>query len=142
MPMQIGLDELLSMLMSRLDAATLESDNQRTRFNVLFRALYKKGLVSDDDVLEAVKDEHRIMKELGMIKELPPEAALKDAARSIMLWVKGDTEALKRSMREYEEQVKAAMEQEKKHIDVAPAGVLNELDRLGGAQGGGKRLIL
>ena len=144
MPMQIGLDELLSMLLARMDSLTLESENQKSRFNIMFRALYRKGLFTDADILDAVREEHRILHELGMLKEMPGEDALKATAEAMMLWVKGDVTAIRRSMDEYDRQVKEAMSrQQKPRIDVAPAAVLDELDRIGGAQqGGAKKLIL
>lgn len=142
MPMQIGLDELLSMLLSRVDGMAMDSENQKSRFNIMFRILYKKGVISDADVLDSVKEEHRILKELGMIEEMPAPEALEAAAKGILLWIKGDVDALKKTMQEYEKRVSDAMaKQQKPKIDVAPAGVLDQLDRLGGQQGG-KKLIL
>ena len=145
MPMQIGLDELLSMLLARVDGITLDSENQKSRFNIMFRVLYKKGLISDRDILESVKEEHRILKELGMIEELPSAEALESAAAGLVLWLKGDAAAIRKTMEDYEKRVSDAMakQQQKPKIDVAPAAVLNQLDRLGGRQqGGGKKLIL
>ncbi len=142
MPMQIGLDELLSMLLARVDGMAMDSENQKSRFNIMFRILYKKGVISDADVLDSVKEEHRILKELGMIEQMPAPEALEAAAKGILLWVKGDVDALKKTMQEYEKRVSDAMaKQQKPKIDVAPAGVLDQLDRLGGQQGG-KKLIL
>jgi hypothetical protein len=142
--MQIGLDELLSMLLARVDGMALESENQKSRFNIMFRILYKKGLISDQDVLDSVREEHRILKALGLIEELPPAEALESAAKGLLLWLKGDATAIKKTMDEYEKRVSEAMaKQQKPKIDVAPAAVLNQLDRLGGTQqGGGKKLIL
>jgi hypothetical protein len=141
--MQIGLDELLSMLLARVDGMTLESENQKSRFNIMFRILYKKGLISDKDVLDSVREEHRILKDIGLIEELPSEDALEGAAKAILLWLKGDAAAIRHTMEEYEKRVSDAMtKQQKPKIDVAPAGILNQLDRLGGQQGGGKKLIL
>lgn len=142
MPMQIGLEELLSMLVSRLDGVTLDSENQKSRFNIMFRTLWKKGLISEEDVLESVRDEHRILHELGVISKMPDEEALRTAADGIMLWVKGDSAAIRKSMEEYDKKIREAMAKQQSKIDVAPAGVLNQLDRLGGSQGGGKKLIL
>ena len=144
MPMQIGLDELLSMLLARVDGLALESENQRTRFNIMFRILYKKGLFSDEDALDAVREEHRILYDLGVLKDMPDEEALKATAENLMLWIKGDSKAIRRSMEEYDKRVKEAMaQQQKPRIDVAPAAVLDQLDRMGGGgQGGGKKLIL
>jgi hypothetical protein len=143
MPMQIGLDELLSMLLARVDGMAVDSENQKSRFNIMFRILYKKGLISDQDVLDSVKEEHRILKELGMIDQEPSHEALENAARGILLWVRSDTDAIKRTMEEYEKRVSDAMsKQQKPKIDVAPAAILGQLDRLGGQQGGGKKLII
>ena len=69
MPMQIGLDELLSMLLARVDGLAMDSENQKSRFNIMFRILYKKGLFSEADALEAVREEHRILKDLGMLEK-------------------------------------------------------------------------
>jgi hypothetical protein len=140
--MQIGLDELLSMLLARVDGMALENENQKSRFNILFRVLYKKGLISDRDILDSVREEHRILKDIGLIEELPPEEALSAAANGILLWIKSDVDGIRKTMEEYERRVSDAMAKQKPKIDVAPAAVLNQLDRLGGQQGGGKKLIL
>ena len=140
MPMQIGIDELLSMLVSRLEEVALETENQKSKFNIMFRMLYKKGLFNEQDAYEAVKDEHKILFELGAIKEMPDDAAIKAAAENLMLWIKGDAEAIKKSVEDIRKRLeKAAEEQNKPKIDVAPAGVLNELDRLGANN---KKIIL
>jgi hypothetical protein len=142
--MQIGLDELLSMLLSRVDGMAMESENQKSRFNIMFRVLYKKGLISDQDVLDSVREEHRILKDLGLIEELPSAEVLESTAKGLLLWLKGDAATLKKTMAEYEKRVSDAMaKQQKPKIDVAPAAVLSQLDRMGDRhQGGGKKLIL
>lgn len=144
MPMQIGLDELISMLLARVDGMAMESENQKSRFNIMFRILYKKGVFTDQDVLDSVREEHRILKDLGMIEQMPSEEALGVVAGAILLWVKGDAGAIRKTMEEYEKRVQDAMaKQQKPKIDVAPAGVLSQLDRMGGGQqqGSGKKLI-
>lgn len=143
MPMQIGLDELLSMLLARVDGLAMDSENQKSRFNIMFRILYKKGLFSEADALESVREEHRILKELGMLEKMPEEESLKAAADTLMLWVKGDVEAIRRSIEEYDKRLQEAMaKQQKPKIDVASAAVLNQLDRMSGNPQGGKKLIL
>ncbi|GHS99538.1 hypothetical protein AGMMS50276_23360 [Synergistales bacterium] len=143
MPMQIGLDELLSMLLARVDGMAMESENQKSRFNIMFRVLYKKGLLTDDDILESVKEEHKILKDIGAIEKLPSEQEMKAVRDGILLWIRGDSSAIRKTMEEYERRVSEAQaKQQKPKIDVAPAAVLNELDRLGGQQGGGKKLII
>ena len=139
---QIGLDELLSMLLARVDNMAMDSENQKSRFNIMFRILYKKGAISDQDVLDSVREEHHVLKELGMIEEMPSDDVLENAAKSILLWIKGDTAAIKKTMEDYKKRVSDAMaKQSKPRIDVAPAAVLGQLERMSGQQGGKKLII-
>ena len=139
---QIGLDDLLSMLLARVDSMAMDSENQKSRFNIMFRILYKKGAISDQDVLDSVREEHNMLKELGMIEEMPSDAALENAAKNLLLWINGDTGTIKKTMEEYKKRVSDAMsKQSKPRIDVAPAAVLGQLDRMG-TQQGGKKLII
>ena len=141
MPMQIGLDELLGMLVSRVEELALDNENQKSRFNIMFRMLYKKGLFNENDVLDAIREENKILLELGMIKAMPEDKTLKAAADNLMLWIKGDAKEIKRSIEELQKRIQEAEEkQNKPKIETAPAGVLNELDRLGGNNS--KKLIL
>ena len=138
MPMQIGLDELLGMLVSRVEDLAVDSENQKSRFNIMFRMLYRKGLFNENDALEAIRDENRIMLELGLIKSMPDEEKLKASADNLMLWVKGDTKEIKRSIEDLQKRIKEAEQKSSQpKIETAPVGVLNELDRMGG-----KKLIL
>ena len=143
MPVEhIGLDELLSMLLARVDGMSMDSENQKSRFNIMFRILYKKGVISDNDVLDSVREEHRVLKELGMIEEMPSDEALENVVKGILLWIKGDSEAIQKTMEDYKKRVSDAMaKQSKPRIDVAPAAVLGQLDRMAPQQGG-KKLIL
>lgn len=137
--MQIGLDELLSMLAARVEETSIDLDNQKTRFNVMFRILYKKGLFNENDAIEAIKEENKILLELGAIKSMPDDKTIKAAAENLMLWIKGDINEIKKSIQEMQERLQQAEQQQKNRIDVAPAGVLNELDRVSGQN---KKLIL
>lgn len=139
--MQIGLEDLLSMLVSRVDELSIDTENSKSRFNIMFRMLYKKGLFTENDALDAIRDENKILLELGLIKALPDEDTLKAAAQSLMLWIKGDAKEIKHSMDELQKRIQAeAQKRTAPKIETAPAGVLNELDRLGGSNN--KKLIL
>ena len=141
MPMQIGLDELLGMLVSRVEELALDNENQKSRFNIMFRMLYKKGLFSENDALDAIREENKILLELGLIKDMPDEKTIKAAADNLMLWIKGDTKEIKRTMEDLQKRIQEAeAKQNAPRIETAPAGVLNELDRLGGNNK--KKLIL
>ena len=139
--MQIGLEDLLSMLVSRVDELSIDNENSKSRFNIMFRMLYKKGLFSEQDALDSLKDENKILFELGLIKAMPDDDTLKAAAKSLMLWIKGDTTEIKHSIDNLNKRIQEeAQKRQAPKIETAPAGVLNELDRLGGSNT--KKLIL
>ncbi|MDD3689817.1 MAG: hypothetical protein PHI81_07260 [Synergistaceae bacterium] len=144
MPMQVSLDEILSMLLARVDSLVLSDETSKSKFNIITRVLYKKGIITDDDVADSIREEHRVLKELGLIAEEPGEDVVKSIAENILQWIKGDVEALKKGMEEYERKMQDAVSRQpqKPKIDVAPAAVLQQLNRMGGKQGGGSKLIL
>ena len=138
-PMQIGLDEVISMMLSRIDSMSMASENMKSKFNILARALYKKGLLTDEDIFQSVKEEHQLMKDLGALKDIPDDAALKAIADNMIVWLKNDSETIKKSMAEYEAKVKAMIEEEerKPKLETASAADLQRLDRMVGKKSGG-----
>lgn len=143
MPMQVSLDEILSMLLARVDSLALSDENSKSKFNIITMALYKKGVLTDEDVVDSIREEHRMLKELGLIAEMPGEEMVAAIADNILQWIKGDVAALKKGMEEYEKKVQEAMskQSQKPRIDVASPAVLQQLDRMGGKQGGGKIIL-
>jgi hypothetical protein len=149
MPMQISLEEIITMLLSRVESLALNDENNKTKFNIVARALYKKGLITDNDILDSVKEEHRMLKELGLIQETPGDDIASSVAGNILQWIRGDVGAIKAAMEDYEKKVKEyAREHEKKSsLTVASSDVLQQLDRLSSQQQssgnrGGSRLII
>ncbi|MDR1943671.1 MAG: hypothetical protein LBQ19_02515 [Synergistaceae bacterium] len=141
MPMQISLEEVIAMLLSRVESLALNDENNKTRFNIVARALYKKGFITDQDIVDSVKEEHWMMKEIGLIQEEPGEETAISVADNILQWIRGDVEGIKKTMEEYEKRVKEyAREQEKKSsLTVASPDVLHQLDRLSSQQSSGNR---
>lgn len=146
MQRQISLDELLSMLVARMDSLAYSDENQKTKFNIIARALYKKGLIEDEDIIESIREEHRILKELGAISELPSEDVVQAIADSILQWIKGDVEKITQAMEKYEKKLQEMIQKEqqsaKPRIDVASPAILEQLDKINkGHGGGGSKLI-
>lgn len=145
MPMQVSLDEILSMLLARVDSLAINDENSKSKFNIVARVLYKKGILTDADIVESIKEEHRMLKELGAIAEEPSDDIVETIADGILQWIKGDVDSLKKGMEEYERKVQEALakqQAQKPKIDVASPAVLQQLNRMGGkGQGGGKIII-
>ena len=132
LPMQISLEEVITMLLSRVESLAMSDENGKTRFNVVARALYKKGLITDEDITESVREEHRMLKELGMLQELPKDEVVNAVAEGILQWIRGDVNAIRQAMEEYDKKLKeyAREESRKSTIAVASSDVLHQLDRM------------
>ena len=141
-PMQISLEEIISMLLQRVEALSASDENSKTKQNIIYRALYKKGLITEEDILGSVKEEYRMLKELGVIQDEPSDDMYKTITDGILQWIKGDVEGIKKSMAEYEQKLREFAREEaaqKPKIEVAGANVLNQLDAA--ANKGGKLII-
>lgn len=143
MQQQISLDEILSLLLSRVDGLSVGLENLKSKFNVLGRALYRKGLLTDEDIIQAIKDENSLLFDLGAIKEKPDDDMVKTIGDSLIQWLKGDSEAIKETMKTYDEKLRQAMakEESKPRIDVASPSVLRQLDQISGVKKGGKLIL-
>ena len=144
--MQISLEEVITMLLSRVESLAMSDENGKTRFNVITRALYKKGLITDEDISESVREEHRMLKELGMLQELPNDEVVHAVVEGILQWIRGDVDAIRRAMEDYDKKLKeyAREESRKSTIAVASSDVLHQLDRLSPPPGSnrGSKLII
>ena len=137
-PMQISLEEIITMLLSRVESLSANDENSKTKSNIIYRALYKKGLITEEDIMDSVKEEYRMLKELGVIQAEPKDEMYSTITDGILQWIKGDVEGIKRSMAEYEKKLQESAREEaakKPKIEVAGANVLNQLDSMAGAKG-------
>ena len=137
-PMQISLEEIITMLLSRVESLSANDENSKTKSNIIYRALYKKGLITEEDIMDSVKEEYKMLKELGVFQTEPKEEMYTTITDGILQWIKGDVEGIKRSMAEYEKKLQEYAREEaakKPKIEVAGANVLNQLDNMAGAKG-------
>lgn len=140
-PMQISLEEIISMLLQRVDSLSASDENNKTKQNIINRVLYNKGIITDSDIMVSVKEEYRMLKELGVIQAEPDESMYQTITDGILQWIKGDVEGIKKSMADYEKKLQELAKAEaakKPKIEVANANVLNQLDA---ANKGGKLII-
>ena len=140
-PMQISLEEIISMLLQRVDSLSASDENNKTKQNIINRVLYNKGLITDSDIMVSVKEEYRMLKELGVIQAEPDESMYQTITDGILQWIKGDVEGIKKSMADYEKKLQELAKAEaakKPKIEVANANVLHQHDA---ANTGGKLII-
>lgn len=139
--MQISIEEVLSMLLTRVDGLAMQSESQKTRVNVLARALYRKGLLTKEELYDALVAEYQLMVDLGAMPQLPTEEEMASMNDSFIQWLDGDAEAIKKSMEEYQAKVQEMMRAEaaKPRLEVAGADDLRRLEQMNG--GSGKLLL-
>jgi len=137
-PMQISLEEIITMLLSRVESLSANDENSKTKSNIIYRVLYKKGIITEADIRDSVKEEYSMLKQLGVIQEEPNEDMYKTITDGILQWIKGDVDGIKQSMAEYEKKLQEYAREEaakKPKIAVAGANVLNQLDSMSGSKG-------
>ena len=142
-PMQVSLEEIITMLLSRVESLSANDENSKTKSNIVYRVLYKKGILTEEDILESVKEEYSMLLELGVIPSAPKDEMYQTITDGILQWIKGDVEGIKKSMADYEKKLQEYAREEaakKPKIEVAGANVLNQLDAA--AANGGSKLII
>jgi hypothetical protein len=142
--MQMTLEDMLSLMMARIDSVAMSEESMKTKFDVLGRALYKKGIITDDDIVDAVREQGKLMKAIGATQNDLTDEEVKAIAENILLWLKGDADTIKKSMEEYEQKLRELTSQENKkpRLDVASPAILSELDKITKGGKPGNKLIL
>jgi chaperonin cofactor prefoldin len=142
--MQMTLEDMLSFLMARIDSIAMSEESLKTKFDVLGRVLYKKGIITDDDIVESVREQGKLMKAIGVTQAELSDEEVRAIADNIIVWLKGDAATIKKSMEEYEQRLRelASQEMKKPRLDVASPAVLSELDKITkGGKSGGKLIM-
>ncbi len=97
--MQISLDQLLQVLMARLDSLEMSLEDLKFRTDVALRILRKNNLLDEDKVKEAVKEEFVLLNQLSDEKEEINEEKIESITKGIINWVDNDVDYLKGNMR-------------------------------------------
>lgn len=144
MPMQISLEEVITMLLSRVESLAMNDENNKTKFNIALRVLYKKGLITEQEIIDSVKEEHKMLKELDLIPKEPDDGVVQAVADNILQWIRGDVAAIKKNMEEYEKKMQEyAREHERKSsLTVASSDMLHQLDKIAPPPGSGKSKLI
>ncbi|KLO22823.1 hypothetical protein X275_04795 [Marinitoga sp. 1197] len=129
--MQVSLDQLINVIMAKLEGLEMSLEDLKFRTNIALRVLYKNELLTEENLVDAIKDEFKAHTELeGKSLELPEEKA-KEMSKDILNWIKIDLEEMKKKMKEYEEQLKQMLQQaEGPDISIASPDLLNQLEQM------------
>ncbi|OAA31293.1 hypothetical protein AT15_07290 [Kosmotoga arenicorallina S304] len=128
--MQISLEQILSVLMSKVEALEAAMDDLRLRNNIILRLIKRSGEIDKETIQEAVMEELEVSKKAGLIEEeRETSSTVASLTDSIYNWLTGDVEEIKAKMDEYRKKMEEIMkEQESKVIDVAPPDFVKRLE--------------
>ena len=135
----VGIEQFLSLMMAKVDGVGQELGNMHSQFTIMFRILYEKNMITDEDVFNSVKKEHQILKEAGVIEEIPDDEKLQSLTDDILVWIRGDMDVIKQHVEKQKQQIEEIRQKQQSKIEVAPSDVLTQLDR---AKQQSKKLII
>ena len=130
--MQISLDQLLQILMARLESLEVSMEDLKFRTNVALRLLRKNDILTEENVKEAVKEEFEALNELSEEEVEITEERIDSVTEGIVNWVDNNLDTLKKRLEDYQEKLKQLMEEEEKsnNISIASPELLKELERI------------
>ena len=131
MKVQITLDELLNLIMARLDAVEVAVEDLKVRMNILMRVVYNSAKLGEEEWKKAVEDELAIMKKAGMLENFGEDEVHK-LTSSMLRWLKGDVEEIKKVIENYRKKIEEMAKKtvQSKSIDIASPDLLHRLDAL------------
>jgi hypothetical protein len=129
--MQISLEQIIQIIMAKLDNIELSMEDMKFRTNVALRILKEEGLLTQDRINKAIKDEFEANNILEDNDQEIEEEKIEEISKGILNWVDNDLEEMKNKIKDYQDKMKKMMdEEEKNNISVAPADLLNRLDSM------------
>ena len=129
--MQITIDQLLQLLMARLDSLEMSIEDLKFRINISLRILRKNNLLNEENVKEAVKEEFELLNQLSEEEIELEEERIDSVTKSIVNWVDNDVNYFKKQYADFEEKLKKFFEEEdSSNISIAPPELLKQLENL------------
>jgi predicted phage tail protein len=127
--MDMSLEELMNMLISRLEGLSASVEDLRFRINIIGSALTDQDVIKKEDIRAAVRKQLNIMKYLGSADNVDFNT-VEGLTESIMNWFDGDMSAIKAEYEQYKKIMEEAEEKIKKEgqrIEIAGPGSLGDL---------------
>lgn len=125
----MSLEELMNMLISRLEGLSASVEDLRFRINIIGSALTDQDVIKKEDIRAAVRKQLNIMKYLGSADNVDFNT-VEGLTESIMNWFDGDMSAIKAEYEQYKKIMEEAEEKIKKEgqrIEIAGPGALGDL---------------
>jgi gas vesicle protein len=128
--MQISIEQIIQVIMAKLENIELSLEDIKFRSNVAVRILRDNDMLNQEDVEKAVKEEFEALKELDEEREEVSQEQIKQVSKGIIQWADNDLDEMKDRIKNYQEQMKEMMDKEnsKADISVAPSNFIDQLE--------------
>jgi histidinol dehydrogenase len=110
--MQISIEQIIQVIMAKLENIELSLEDIKFRSNVAVRILRDNDMLNQEDVEKAVKEEFEALKELDEEREEVSQEQIKQVSKGIIQWADNDLDEMKDRIKNYQEQMKEMMDKE------------------------------
>ena len=126
--MQISLDQMLPIMFSQVQdlAAGREQDIQS--FNTFFRVLYNKGIITEEDIFNSLKQEYQLFIDIGRLKTMPSDEEINQVVNGMLLWIKADKDEVSEVIKQHQKELEEMKRKYNSKIDVVSGDALNILN--------------
>jgi len=128
--LEISMEQVLNVLMSRMESINAGMEDLRFRLNVLGTAMVDSGKLSAEDVKNAVRKQLNVMKYIDAVEKVD-EASVEQLSKGIMNWFSCDMGAIKAELEAYEKMMKEATEkmqtQQANKIEVPNSDLITDI---------------
>ena len=129
--MQISIEQIIQVIMAKLENIELSLEDIKFRSNVAIRILRDNDMLKEEEVKKAVEEEFKALKELDEEREEVSEEQIEQVSKGIIQWADNDLDEMKDRIKNYQEEMKEMMEKEnsKADISVAPSNFVDQLNK-------------
>ncbi len=129
--MQISIEQIIQVIMAKLENIELSLEDIKFRSNVAIRILRDNDMLNEEEVKKAVEQEFKALKELDEEREEVSEEQIEQVSKGIIQWADNDLDEMKDRIKNYQEEMKEMMEKEnsKADISVAPSNFVDQLNK-------------
>jgi len=132
--MQISIEQIIQVIMAKLENIELSLEDIKFRSNVAVRILRDNDMLNQEEVEKAVKKEFEALKYLDEEREEVSDDQISQVSKGIIQWADNDLDEMKDRIKNYQEKMQEMMEKEnsKADISVAPSNFMDQLDGMKG----------
>ena len=126
--MEMSVEEILNILLSRIEALSAGIEDIRFKMNVIGTALVDSEEIKKEDIRQAVRKQLNVMKYLGSTENVDAKT-VEQLTESLMNWFNGDMSAIKSELDTYKKMVEEAQKkgENQQRIQIADATSLGDL---------------